>query len=247
MARRSIAPVALLLALILALGFAPRPLLGPGAPASAAATPGAGDAGVVRSVTVSGQWAVAVKPDLAHATFGVATTGASLAAAQGENATRMAAVLARLQGLGIAARDLQTVGYAVYPQDDKEGQPSGYQVVNRVRATVRDVASLGATIDAAVAAGANRVESVAFDLAEKAQALRQARAGAVADALAKAEHYATLTGVALGAPLTIVESGGVTTLDTATRAAPAGAGAGTPIEAGEGTITVQVQISYAIR
>lgn len=247
MTRRSIALAALLLALILALGFAPRPPFAPGVPASVAATPQASDTGPVRSITVSGQGSVAVKPDLAHATFGVATTGTNLAAAQSENATRMAAVLARLKGLGLAERDLQTIGYTIYPQYDKEGQPSGYQVVNRVRATVRDIASLGTTIDAAVAAGANRVDSIAFDLANKAQAQQQAREAAVAGALAKAQHYATLTGVALGAPLTIVESGGTTTLDTTTRAVPAGAGASTPIETGEGTITVQVQITYAIR
>jgi hypothetical protein len=247
MTRRAIAPAALLLVLILALAFTARPLFGPGAPATAAATPEASGAGEARSITVSGHGAVAVTPDLAHATFGVATTGTNLAAAQGENAARMAAVLERLRGLGIAERDLQTSGYAVYPQYDKEGQPSGYQVVNGVRATVRDLASLGATIDAAVAAGANRVAGVAFDLANKGQALQRAREAAVADSLAKAQHYAALTGVALGAPLTIVESGGAAPPDTATRAVPAGAGPSTPIEAGEGTITVQVQISYAIR
>jgi uncharacterized protein YggE len=248
MTRRSIAFTVLATLLVLAFGFAPRPLLDPADPASRAASSATADAAKVRSIAVTGQGTVMFKPDLAYATFGVVTTGTSLAAVQGENATRMAAVLEILKGLGIAEKDLQTVGYNVYPQYDRDGAPTGYQVANTVRATVREIATLGATIDAAVAGGANRIAGIAFDLANEAQAVQQAREAAVNDARAKAEQYARLTGVTLGGPLSIAESGGATVRDVAgTGAVPAAAGASTPIEVGQSSISISVQISYEIR
>src|SRR3954454_23107049 len=133
----------------------------------AAATPVAGD-GALRTVSVSGEGQVKVTPDLAYVTFAVETNGADLATAQTENATRMAAVLEKLKALGIASPDLQTTGYYVAPQYDKDQKAIGYPVGNGVRATVRDLTKLGATIDATVAVGANHVSGIAFDVANKA-------------------------------------------------------------------------------
>ncbi len=249
MTRRSMAFAALITILILALGFAPRPLLGPEESASQAASPTTTDPAAMRSIAVSGQGTVTIKPDLAYATFGVATTGTSLGSVQSENATRMAAVLGRLKGLGIAEKDLQTIAYAVSPQYDRDGAPTGYQVVNTVRATIRDITALGATIDAAVAAGANRIAGIAFDLANRAQAVQQAREAAVNDARAKAEQYARLTGVTLGGPLSIIEGVGTVQRDATTVSAvpAAGVASSTPIEVGEASITLSVQISYEIK
>jgi uncharacterized protein YggE len=248
MTRRSLAFAVLAAILVLAFGFAPRPLLDPADPASRAASATTTAAATVRSIAVAGQGTIMFKPDLAYATFGVVTTGTSLAAVQGENATRMAAVLEKLKGLGIAEKDLQTTGYNVYPQYDRDGAPAGYQVANTVRATIRDIAALGATIDAAVAGGANRIAGITFALANEAQVMQQAREAAVSDARAKAEQYARLTGVTLVGPLSIVESVGATQRDaTGAVAAPAAAGASTPIEVGQSSITIAVQISYEIR
>ena len=119
-----------------------------------------------------------------------------------------------------------------------------------MRATVRDLNTLGETIDQVVAAGATRVQGIAFDLAKKDDAIRQAREAAVNDARAKAEQYATLTNVQLGGPVTINE-GGATPRTALPAAAPASAGGAatppTPIEVGEGTVTVSVQLTYEIR
>jgi uncharacterized protein YggE len=114
-----------------------------------------------------------------------------------------------------------------------------------VRVTVRDLAAVGATIDAAIAAGANRVHHVGFSVSDPAEAQRRAREAAVADARARAAHYATLAGARLGAALTITEGGA-----TAPPFAPAGAmramRATTPIEPGEEAISASVQITYAL-
>lgn len=251
MTKRSLALMGLVAALAVTLGFAARPLFGSEQPGGvvAAATPTTGAGMNSRSITVVGTGDVKIKPDLAYVTFGVETTNADLAVAQSENATKMTAVLDRLKSLGIAEKDLQTVGYNVYPRYDKEqGAPTGYSVQNGVRAAVRDITKVGSTIDAAVAAGANQVMGISFDLADKNAAMQQAREAAVNDARVKAEQYAKLINGTLGVVLTVSESVAMPVYDTATRAAaPMAAGADTPIQVGEGSITLTVQISYEVK
>ncbi len=251
MTKRSLALVALVAALAVSIGFAARPLFGTARDTgvAAAATPTAIDVANTRSVTVAGQGQIKIKPDLAYVIFAVETSNADLTVAQSENTTRMNAVLDKLKSLGIAEKDLQTTGYNVYPQYNKQdGKPNGYTVNNSVRATVRDITKLGGTIDAAVGAGANRVAGISFDLADKTQAMQQAREAAVADARVKAEQYAKLTNGTLGLPLKIVENSATPAFDTTTRqAAPAAAGADTPIQTGEGSISLTVQISYELK
>ncbi len=205
-----------------------------------------------RTITVGGEGEVQVVPDLARVVFNVETTHAELARAQAENASRLAAVIARLTALGVAERDLQTSGYAVQPQHDynRQGRLIGYQVLNGVRATVRDLARLPELLDAAVAAGANLVHGIQFDVSDKEDALRRAREAAVRDARSKAEQYAALTGVRLGPPVTIAEAAHgappvyaarVMSMAMAEHAPP------TPVEPGEQTIRLSVQITYEIR
>ncbi len=258
--RRTLALAAIMLALGATLGALVSPLAGgaserPAPAALAAATtpvaaPAAAAGATTRTVSVAGEGRVTVAYDLATVTFGVETSDAELAPAQAENARRTAALLDRLKALGIAEKDLQTVGYNVSPQyGDNGARLTGYRVVNGVRATVRDLGRLGATIDAAVAAGANRVHGIGFDLSNKEDATRRAREAAVADARGKAEQYARLTGLQLGAPVTIVEGGGDAPKyrEAAPRAAGAMADAVTPIEPGQGAVTLTVQIVYELR
>lgn len=235
-------------ALLLALALVFRPVAGGvgGGTVAAAATPGAVD-GNTRSVSVAGQGEAKVTPDLARILFSVESSGTDVTAVQADNATRTQAVIDKLKGLGIADADLQTAGYNVSPQYDKDGKLTGYRVANGVRATVRDLAKLGGTIDGAVGAGANRISSLSFDVANKAEAIKKAREAAVADARSKAEQYAQLTGGTLGPVLTISESTAAASPEYRTAAAPAAAGGATPIEPGQGSITLAVQITYELR
>jgi uncharacterized protein YggE len=248
MSRQSFLTIGLAVALAITLAFALRPLAGSGqAGAVAAATPGTDSSGT-RSVSVSGQGQVKVTPDIATITFSVESRGTDLTSVQGDNATRTQAVIDKLKSLGIADTDLQTTGYNVSPQYDKDQKLTGYVVTNGVRAVIRKISSLGATIDAAVGAGANRVSWIGFDVANKADALTRAREAAVADARGKAEQYAKLTGVTLGGPLQISETTTSVPYQTAPAAAPAAGGsATTPIETGQGSISLTVQITYEIK
>lgn len=152
----------------------------------------------------------------------------------------------RLKSLNIAANDLQTTGYNIQPQYDKDQKVTGYRIVNSVRAVVRDIKNVGPTIDSAVNAGANRVSGISFDAANKDDATRRAREAAVADARKKAEQYAQLTSMTLGGVMQISESvSGAPEYRTAAPAAAAGGS--TPIEPGQGSLTISVQISYELK
>ena len=220
----------------------------PAAAAAQAATPVPGGADV-RTVSVNGEGRVAVQPDLAYAVFGVDTTNASLAQAMTENNQRMTAALDRLKARGIEDRDLQTTGFMVAPQYDRDGNPTGYRVSNGVRATVRDLNALGPIIEEVVAAGATTVRGISFDVANKEDAVRRAREAAVGDARDKAEQYARFTNVQLGGPVAIVEGASPPTpvRAPAPAAAPAQRGDAPPIETGEGMVVVTVQVTYEIR
>lgn len=246
MSRSTVATIALAGVLALTLAFAVRPLAQSAGPSgvAAAATPGTGD-GSLRTVSVAGEGQVTITPDLATLIFGVESSGTDLAATQADNATRTQAVIDRLKSLNIAANDLQTTGYNIQPQYDKDQKLTGYRIVNSVRAVVRDLKNVGPTIDGAVNAGANRVSGISFDAANKDEATRRAREAAVANARQKAEQYAQLTNMTLGGVTQISETNSAPEYRNT---APASAAAGsTPIEPGQGSLTITVQISYELK
>lgn len=179
----------------------------------------------IRTIGVHGQGSVTIVPDLAYLVFGVEMTDVDLARARRANATRMAAVLEALKALGVDETDLQTSGYQVRQEySHPEQRPASYHVSNTILATVRDLTTLGDAIDAAV----------------------------IADARDKAEQHARLSGMRLGMPLAIVESGGHSPPSHAVYDAPpfarrlAAPAHPTPIEAGESLISLLVQITYEI-
>ena len=128
---------------------------------------------------------------------------------------------------------------------------TGYRVTNTGSAKVRDMDILGETIDEVVLAGgdATRINSIRFTVEDPSAAQVQARESAVMDALAKADQFATLTGVTRGSLLFITESGGgvPVVLDFARMEAAAFADSiATPISVGELEVQVSVQMVFAI-
>jgi uncharacterized protein len=200
------------------------------------------DSSETPTVSVMGEGHVAIAPDVAILALGVETTGTALDVAQRENAERSAALRARLAELGLPQGDMQTASYQV-GQDYGHDGPTGYRVSNNLRVTVRAIDRVGALLDAAIAAGANRVHQITFGLTDEAEALRRAREAAMRDARSRAEHYAALAGQRLGPALAIAEAGSAAPPQAmrAMRAATA-----TPIEPGEGTIAVGVHVTYTL-
>ncbi len=161
-----------------------------------------------RSITVVGQGQASGTPDIAHINIGVDTTGASAQEAMNANKQQMTALLEKLGALGLADKDIQTSNYSIYTEQQQsplpmEGQLAGgekmvYHVSNQVNVTVRDTSKLGDVLDQAVGAGANNIYGVYFEVSDTSKLEATAREKAIADAKARAESLAKLSGVAVG-------------------------------------------------
>ncbi len=192
-----------------------------------------------RTITVVGTGSVGSVPTRASVSLGVQTRAATARAALAQNAAAMREVLAALERAG--AKDVRTESVSLSPTYGEDQQVRGFTAADTVSATVT-YAAAGATIDAAVDAGANEVSGPS-PLPEDVDALyRQALAKAVADARAHAAALAAAAGVALGQVVSIAE-GGSQPIPVESRAAAPGS---TPIVPGEQQTTATVTVTYAL-
>ena len=145
-----------------------------------------------RSITVSGEGTIYVSPDEAFVTVGVQQTDPQAAQAQAAANTVTAAAIARIKALGVADRDIQTVGISLDPQYDDRGVVIGFVASDTLSVTVEQPRRAGAVIDAGVGAGANRDVSVSFGLKNDSQARSAALRAAVAQGQQKAAVKAKL-------------------------------------------------------
>lgn len=158
----------------------------------------------IPQIGVSSRGEVKVVPDRATVQMSVQTRAQTAAAAAADNATKQKAVIEALRALGIAANDISTSNYSVYPeqryQENREAVTVGYNVTNTLSVELKSVALVGRAIDAALAKGANMITSLQFHASNTesarqeaiAQAVRKARADA--DAAARAAE-GTITGL----------------------------------------------------
>jgi hypothetical protein len=204
-----------------------------------------------RTITVSGTGMVTLTPDIAYITIGVHTQNASAKDAVAENNTQAQAVMAAIKKFGIADKDIQTTNFSIYPQQqyDNNGKLTGilYVVDNSVYVTVRDLTKLGDLLDASVSSGANNVSSISFDVADKTEALSQARKAAVDQASKQANELTSATGVKLGEVQTISYSDSTPPSAIPLARAAALDSASVPISAGSMQISTTVTIVYALK
>jgi uncharacterized protein YggE len=222
-------------------------LLAAGAAAQAAtATP-------QRAITVTGEGEAAAVPDLAVVTLAVETEAKTAAEAASRNAAVADRVRQALQALAAARLRVSTSGYSlspIYTQPEGAVEPEvrGYRAYNEVRVEVRELDAVGRVIDAAVAAGGNRVAGVSFSLERREAALREALAAAGREARAQAEAVAAALGVRLGAVASAQAGhGGVPPpMPLRSLAAMEMAATPTPIEPGEVTVRATLTVSFLI-
>jgi uncharacterized protein YggE len=204
-----------------------------------------------RQISVSGHGEVTVTPDIAYITIGVRTEGAVAATAVGENNANSQDVVDALKKAGVAEKDIRTSNFAIYPQqqyDDKGTlKETTYVVENTVYVTVRDLEKMGALLDSVVKSGANTINGIQFDLADKSEAMSEARKAAVADARKVAEELTAAAGVQLGMVVTINTNSSAAPFPIyRMNAAPMAAEAAVPISPGDMTVSVDVSLVYAI-
>ena len=222
-----------------------QPVAATAPPTSEPAAPAVGQDG---TITVSGTGTVTVDPDTAVVTLGVQANAATGAEAMDQVNASSAALTEALVAAGIAEEDIQTSGLNLWTTTDDRGEVNGYQASLSVNVTVRDIAAVGPTIDAAQqAAGPGfTIGGVTFSFADPESVLEQARIDAVDSARTKAEQYAAAAGLTLGDVVSIIE--GSATPPLLYRAAPATAVAedvGPSISPGQLDLTVDISVTYS--
>ena len=198
---------------------------------------------------------VEIAPDRAVVTFSVQTRGRTAAVAGQENARLQAAILDTLRRAGIASVQLKTQGVSInpeyeYPRDGGRPTVVGYQAQNTIQVEVRQIATLGTIIDAALARGATNVGGLRFFASSTEAATREALRKAVIRARADADAIAEAAGGRVGALQEIVSNPGgaappyvegpqpMLAMRAAADAAP------TPIESGVLKIIVSVEARF---
>jgi uncharacterized protein len=203
-------------------------------------------------IVTSGTGEARVTPDRAQIFIGVQTRASTAAQAGTDNARKTRAVIDAVKARGIPAEQIATSDYNLYPEYDHREPPRegpqtprviGYVATNTVRVEVRRLDQVGNIIDAALAAGANMVNTIQFFASNVDAARRDALAEAVGRARGDAEALARAAGGSLGALLELnTQSPPVRPLvmERAMRMDAGAAVAQTPIEPGQQTLTMWV-------
>jgi uncharacterized protein len=239
--RRHLASLAAL-ALLAAAALSPR----------LAAAQAASDA--VPTLQANGEGEVMVVPDIAIVTIGVVSRAPTAGDALAANSTDLQRVVDTVKAAGVDEKDIGTTGFSVTPVYQTVPRPPvdipapiiGYTVENDVRVTIRALASSGAILDHVVQAGANRINGISFDIADRKSAENDAIKAAIADAKARAQLMADAAGVTLGRVLSVsASSNGVGPFPAFARGALAAAPP-PPVLAGQQTVSANASISWEI-
>ena len=125
--------------------------------------------------------------------------------------------------------------------------PEGfYRASNTVSVTIRELPKIGQILGAATTAGADEMLGVEFRIEDTRALEVKARELAVADAKARAERLAQLSGVKLGRPISIIEGSGGAPPPSCGYEFRAAAMNKVPVEGGSLTVQTQVQVVYEL-
>jgi uncharacterized protein len=201
------------------------------------------------SISASAVGEAQVVPDRAMLNVAVESQGQSAAAAASANAAKQTRVINAVKAAGVAAAQIRTSGYNVYPeyaqQSGQGPRVTGYRANNTVQIEVRSIDAIGKVIDAALGAGATNLGSLNLFASNPDPARREALQKAVAKARADAEATATAAGGSLGAlaeiaidPYNPPQPMMGRVMAQSAMAAP------TPVEAGELVVQASVRVRW---
>ena len=215
-----------------------------------------------RTIAVRGQGVVQVKPDYVRVNFAVVETAGTASEAQTASSAAMEKVFALLEQKGVAKEDYQTTSVNVWPQTRwneklEISETYGYEMSNTITVTIRDIENAGSIIAAAIDAGANRIDSVSYEVETSNTAYNEALRTAIARAKEKAQLMAEAAGVSLEEkPLNISENTAASFAylsnysygnKEAAADMVAAAGASVPMSASNVEVTAYVEIIYATK
>jgi uncharacterized protein YggE len=208
---------------------------------------------VTRTLNVNGLGASYLTPDIAYIYIGVHNEGATASEVVTANKAQTNAVLNALKKAGVEDKDLRTTNFSIYPsqQYGADGTVTGsiYMVDNTVYVTVRNLDGLGTLLDDTISAGANSINSIQFDVADKTAAVKEARAKGVEDAKNQAKELADAAGITLGdiQNISFYDNSPYPVVDGKGGGGGAMTSAAVAIQPGQLMISISVNITYAIK
>lgn len=208
-------------------------------------------------VQVTGDRSIQVEPDEAMVRIGIESEATNARQAQLETNRIGGAILAAISELGVDSRAVQTAQLSLWPvyesrppESHGEHRPRivAYRATNTVSVRLDDLTLIGPVVDAAIGAGANRIQGLDLGLRDDTAARRRALAAAVEEARGKAETIAEALGVRLGPVLEANDQGvQVPRIQMQQRALElAAADASTPVATGTITVSATVLLRFAI-
>jgi uncharacterized protein len=208
---------------------------------------------------VSGTGEITVTPNLAVLWLGVESQQTSVADALSRTSEGMNKVMQSLANSRIDLKDIQTGSFNInqrtrWNEPEQTNKITGYIVTNMVTVKIRDVNKVGQIIDAAVQAGGDliRINNLNFSVEEPSEYYKEAREKAIANARAKAEQYAGLTGVKLGKPTYVSEGAQQSNANmvgnyyAGNMSLAAESASGASISPGQNKIVLSVTVAYEI-
>src|SRR5215212_5286474 len=211
------------------------------------------------TLSVSGNAFTKVKPDRVVISIGVETTNKTAKASLAANSESMNNTIAALRNLGVKENETSTSSFTISPNYNytKSGtilNITGFTVTNSIQIDSSTLANISSWIDAAVASGANSINSIDFRISN--DKLEDTKNMLIKDAIANAEEKADIASSALGLKvnglksITVGEFGYIQPpqpymekrFDAAAGASAGAATATTPILAGEQEVSASISI-----
>ena len=150
-----------------------------------------------RSITTTGNGVVITQNNRAVMYLAVETMSPDAKQAAQDNANIMTKVKHAVIGAGAAPDKIETDNYTMYPvyeYDKGKVKSRKYEVNNRMKVVVEDLTKAGTVMDAAISAGANRIENIMFTVRNPGKYKDDALREAAQDARRKADIIAASLG-----------------------------------------------------
>lgn len=167
-----------------------------------------------RTISVTGEGKITIKPDIAVVSLSVVTQGPTVKQVTTDGNTRMTKVIDSIKALGVDAKDIRSSQYNLYANStwDPKQAPTinGYTLTQEVTIKVRKLDNVENILQAGINSGANQVGQLQFQLDNPEMARAEARDLAFEQAKQKARDMAASAGVNLGRVVTFSESDGYT-------------------------------------
>jgi uncharacterized protein len=214
------------------------------------------------TLSVSGTAFTKVKPDRVVISIGVETTNKTAKASLAANSELMNEIISSLRNLGVKENETSTSSFTISPNYNYTESGTilnitGFTVTNSIQIDSSTLANISSWIDAAVASGANSINSIDFRISNNK--LEDTKNMLIKDAIANAREKADIVSSELGLKviglksITVGEFGYIQPpqpfmekrFDAAGTATPTTA-VTTPILAGEQEVSVSVSIVFLI-